>query len=92
MATARSTPSTAEDPARIQELKEELYEACVNNGSVGRLYTQKDLFALGVIPEDNPMLLMRVVQGLTDDKLLVPVNDQRKGLSWKYRTRADAQK
>ncbi|KLU82104.1 DNA-directed RNA polymerase III subunit RPC6 [Magnaporthiopsis poae ATCC 64411] len=92
MATARSTPSTAEDPAKVQELKDELYEACVNNGSVGRLYTQKDLFALGVIPEDSPMLLMRVVQGLTDDKLLVPVNDQRKGLSWKYRTRADAQK
>ena len=50
MATARSTPASAEDPARIQELKEELYEACVNNGSVGRLYTQKDLFAIGVIP------------------------------------------
>ncbi|KAL8347487.1 hypothetical protein RB601_003092 [Gaeumannomyces tritici] len=92
MATARSTPSMAEDPARIQELKEELYEACVNNGSIGRLYTQKDLFALDVVPEDSPMLLMRVVQGLTDDKLLVPVNDQRKGLCWKYRTREDAQK
>ncbi|TLS29115.1 hypothetical protein PpBr36_00061 [Pyricularia pennisetigena] len=93
MATARSTPSTTDDPAKLQDLKEELYEACVNHGSPDRLYGQKDLLALGVVSEDNPTLLLKVIQGLTDDKLLVPVNDARKGgLAWRYRTREDAAK
>ena len=91
--TAGSTPSTgSEDPAKLEILREALYEQCQNHGSQTRLYSQKDLLELGVIPEENAVLLLRVVQQLCDEKLLIPVNDPRQGLLWKWRSEEDALK
>ncbi|KAK3335932.1 DNA-directed RNA polymerase III-like protein [Cercophora scortea] len=79
------------DPAKIQILKDALYTEARQHGSESRLFTQKDLTDLNVIPNDNVILLLLVVQALCDDKLFVATSHQS-GLAWRWRSREDAKK
>jgi DNA-directed RNA polymerase III subunit RPC6 len=79
------------DAAKLDILKEALYEEVRNHGSEARLFSQKDLVDLNVVPKENVMLLVRVIQGLCDDKLLVGVTSQS-GIAWRWRSREDAKK
>ncbi|KAJ9150385.1 DNA-directed RNA polymerase III subunit RPC6 [Pleurostoma richardsiae] len=87
-----ATSSDADDPSKFELLKDALYDQCQQNGSDSRLYTQKDLLDLRIVPNNDGHMLLRIVQSLTDERLLIPVNDQRVGLAWKWRSREDARK
>lgn len=80
------------NPAKIQVLKDALYEEIRQHGSESRLFTQKDLLDLDIIPNSNITLLIQVVQGLCDDKLLVAASNQHVGLAWRWRSREEARK
>lgn len=79
------------DREKIQILKDALYEAARDHGSDQRLFTQRDLLDMQVIPQDNIGLLMQVIQILCDEKLFVG-NTTASGLSWRWRSREDAKK
>ncbi|KAK3395450.1 RNA polymerase Rpc34 [Sordaria brevicollis] len=81
----------AADRGKIQILKDALYEAARDHGSDQRLFTQRDLLDMQVIPQDNLALLMQVIQVLCDEKLFVG-NTTASGLSWRWRSREDAKK
>ncbi|KAL2021609.1 hypothetical protein VTK56DRAFT_6962 [Thermocarpiscus australiensis] len=90
MAMARD--GAADDSVKLQILKDALYDEMRQQGSESRLFTQKDLLDLNIIPSNNVMLLVRVVQGLCDDKLLVGTTNSHAGLAWRWRSREEAQK
>ncbi|KAL2124988.1 hypothetical protein VTJ04DRAFT_1353 [Mycothermus thermophilus] len=87
-----ASDSTADDAAKLKTLKDALYEEMRQHGSETRLFTQRDLLDLNVIPNNNVMLLVRVVQGLCDDKLLVGTTNHHAGLAWRWRSREEAKK
>ncbi|KAL2261760.1 hypothetical protein VTK26DRAFT_3436 [Humicola hyalothermophila] len=87
-----ATDSLADDSAKLKILKDALYEEMRQHGSETRLFTQKDLLDLNIIPNNNVMLLVRVVQGLCDDKLLVGTTNHHAGLAWRWRSREEAKK
>lgn len=84
--------STEGDAAKIQIWKDALYEEVRQHGSEARHFTQQDLLDLGVIPNNDTLLLLNVVQGLTSDKLLVGVTGGSTGIAWRWRSREDAKK
>ncbi|KAK1776936.1 RNA polymerase Rpc34 [Copromyces sp. CBS 386.78] len=79
------------DRDKLQILKDALYEAARDHGSDQRLFSQRDLLDMHVIPQDNLVLLMQVIQILCDEKLFVG-NTTASGLSWRWRSREDAKK
>jgi len=87
-----ATENAADDSAKLQILKDALYEEIRQHGSETRLFTQKDLLDLNIIPNNNVMLLVKVVQGLCDDKLLVGTTNHHAGLAWRWRSREEAKK
>jgi len=80
-----------DDAVKTQILKDSLYEEITQHGSESRLFTQKDLLDLNVIPNGDVLHLLRVVQKLCDDKLLVGTTTHG-GLAWRWRNREDAKK
>lgn len=80
-----------EDPAKLQILKDSLYEEARQHGSESRMFSQKDLTDLAVVPSGDPVLLLKIIQGLCDDKLFVGVTSQS-GIAWRWRNREDAKK
>ncbi|KAJ4297326.1 34-kDa subunit of RNA polymerase III (C) [Collariella sp. IMI 366227] len=87
-----ASDGTADNSAKLAILKDALYEEIRQHGSETRLFTQRDIVDLNVIPNGDVGLLLRVVQGLTDDKLLVGVANHHAGLAWKWRSREEAKK
>jgi hypothetical protein len=87
-----SRAGTGEDTPKVEILKDALYEEMLQHGSSERLYTQNDLIGLNIIPRNDLMLLLKVVQGLCDERLLVAATDNRTGICWRYRSREDAKK
>ncbi|KAK3905751.1 DNA-directed RNA polymerase [Staphylotrichum tortipilum] len=87
-----ASDTLADDSAKLAILKDALYEEIRQHGSETRLFTQKDLLDLNIIPNNNVLLLVRVVQGLTDDKLLVGTTNHHAGLAWRWRSREEAKK
>ncbi|KAL1843831.1 hypothetical protein VTJ49DRAFT_7182 [Mycothermus thermophilus] len=87
-----ATDNQADDSAKLKILKDALYEEMRQHGSETRLFTQRDLLDLNIIPNQNVMLLVRVVQGLCDDKLLVGTTNHHAGLAWRWRSREEAKK
>ncbi|KAK1764746.1 DNA-directed RNA polymerase III-like protein [Phialemonium atrogriseum] len=92
MAGLASPAVDGDDAAKLAVLKETLYDEMQQHGSNERLYNQKDLIDLNIIPNDDIILLLRVVQRLCDDYLLVSTNDGRSGLAWRWRSKEDARK
>ncbi|KAL2154637.1 hypothetical protein VTH82DRAFT_3313 [Thermothelomyces myriococcoides] len=82
----------ADDPVKIQILKDALYEEMRQHGSESRPFTQKDLLDLNIIPNGNLELLLQVVQRLCDDKLLVGMTNNHAGMAWRWRSREEAKK
>ncbi|KAK5651515.1 hypothetical protein OQA88_11969 [Cercophora sp. LCS_1] len=80
------------DDAKLQVLKEALYEESRQNGTEARPFTQQDLLDLSIIPRDDPILLLRVIQALTNERLFVAVSTQTTELAWRWRSREDAKK
>lgn len=87
-----SSRAPSEDPSKSDLLRDALYQAVVDNGSESRLWNQRELLALDVIPEQNLMVLMKAVQGLCQEFLFKAMNDSRVGLCWRYRPAVDAAK
>ncbi|AEO70571.1 uncharacterized protein THITE_2122199 [Thermothielavioides terrestris NRRL 8126] len=87
-----ATGSPADDSAKLQILKDALYDEIRQHGSETRLFTQSDLLDLNIIPHNDVNLLLRVVQGLTDEKLLVGTTNHHAGLAWRWRSREEAKK
>ncbi|KAL2157972.1 hypothetical protein VTH06DRAFT_4781 [Thermothelomyces fergusii] len=82
----------ADDPVKIQILKDALYEEMRQHGSEARPFSQKDLLDLNIIPNGNLELLLQVVQRLCDDKLLVGITNHNAGMAWRWRSREEAKK
>jgi DNA-directed RNA polymerase III subunit RPC6 len=89
---ASSRAGTGEDTPKVEILKDALYEEMTQHGSSERLYSQNDLISLNIIPKNDLSLLLKVVQGLCDDRLLIAASDNRVGISWRYRSREEARK
>lgn len=85
-------PPGAGEAGKIQILKDALYDAMTSRAREDHPFTQKELLELNVIPEENTSLLLQVVQGLSNEMLLKPVNDGSVGLAWCYRKVEDAEK
>ncbi|KAK0632622.1 RNA polymerase Rpc34 [Immersiella caudata] len=79
------------DHNKIQLLKDLLYSEAQEHGSESRMFSQKDLTDLGVVPPGDPALLLKIIQGLCDDKLFVGVNSPT-GIAWRWRNKEDAKK
>ncbi|KAH7363501.1 DNA-directed RNA polymerase III subunit RPC6 [Plectosphaerella cucumerina] len=86
-----ATTASSTDPAKLDVLKQAIYEAMRENGEEDRLYSQYDLLDLDIIPDRDAQLLLKTVQSLTNDKLLVVVSVSG-GLAWRYRSREEAKK
>ncbi|OIW23910.1 RNA polymerase Rpc34 [Coniochaeta ligniaria NRRL 30616] len=84
--------AAGEDTPKVEILKDALYEEMTQHGSSDRLYNQNDLINLNIIPKNDLSLLLKVVQGLCDDRLLIATSDNRMGIAWRYRSREDAKK
>ncbi|KAL2137272.1 hypothetical protein VTI74DRAFT_5003 [Chaetomium olivicolor] len=86
-----ASDNKADNPAKIAILKDALYEEIRQHGSETRLFTQRELLDLNIIPNGDVGLLLKVVQALTDDKLLVGITNHA-GLAWRWRSREEAKK
>ncbi|KAK3300589.1 RNA polymerase Rpc34 [Chaetomium fimeti] len=85
--------STADDAgAKLQILKDALYDEMRQHGSEARPFSQKDLNDLNIIPNNDVNLLLSVVQRLCDDKLLVGIANHHAGMAWRWRSREEAKK
>ncbi|KAI6082487.1 RNA polymerase Rpc34 [Hypoxylon rubiginosum] len=74
-------------------LKSQLYEACRDACATepDKPFSQEDLQRLNVLPPKDIKRLMQLIQLLTKERLLAPVNFQH-GLAWRLRSEADAAK
>ncbi|KAL6919574.1 hypothetical protein ACHAPO_004001 [Fusarium lateritium] len=87
------TPAPIEVDAATAKLgvwKEALYERCRESGT--DMFSQDDLMRLDVIPNRDLMLLARVVQSLTDDKLFITMREASGQVLWKWRDSQEAHK
>lgn len=92
MAGVASPALDGDQGAKFDILKEALYDEMQQHGTVERLYNQKDIFDLNIIPNDDLALLLRVVHGLCGEYLLVSTEHGRSGLAWRWRSSEDAKK
>ncbi|KAK4041419.1 hypothetical protein C8A01DRAFT_14805 [Parachaetomium inaequale] len=87
-----ASDSVGLDSVKSQILKDALYEEIKQHGSETRLFTQKDLIDLNIIPNNDVKQLLDIVQQLCNDKLLVGTTNHHAGLSWRWRSREEAKK
>lgn len=80
------------DNAKLAVLKEALYEQCREAGQGNDMFSQDDLLRLNVIPNGDLLLLARVVQSLSDDKLFVTMREASGQVLWKWRDAQEAHK
>ncbi|PHH67336.1 hypothetical protein CDD81_101 [Ophiocordyceps australis] len=80
------------DAAKLQVWKQALYERCKGATSDNELLSQDDLLRLDVIPNRDLILLARVVQSLSDDKLFVTMREASGQVLWKWRDAQEAHK
>lgn len=90
-ASAAGAAGTAE-AAKLAVWKEALYERCREAGPENGLFSQDDLLQLDVIPNKDLLLLARVVQSLSDDKLFVTMRESSGQVLWKWRDAQEAHK
>jgi DNA-directed RNA polymerase III subunit RPC6 len=80
------------DAAKLAVWREALYERVKETGRENDLYSQDDLLKLDVIPNRDAVLLLRIVQSLTDDKLFVTMREASGQVFWKWRDAQEAHK
>ena len=91
MATVHSSPSLeSEDRSKFQLIKDSIYDSCVAGGPETKLYTQRDILDFGIIPNNSGETLMKVIQALTAERLLIVVSLPGGNLAWKWRSAEDA--
>lgn len=76
--------------AKLSVWKEALYDRCRESGS--DMFSQDELLRLDVIPNRDLMLLARVVQSLSDDKLFITMREASGQVLWKWRDAQEAHK
>ncbi|UKZ76006.1 hypothetical protein TrVFT333_003702 [Trichoderma virens FT-333] len=77
------------DSAKLAVLKELLYDRCREEGD---MFSQDDLLRMEVIPNRDLLLLARVVQSLSDDKLFITMREASGQVLWKWRDKQEAHK
>ncbi|KAL7929418.1 RNA polymerase Rpc34 [Trichoderma chlorosporum] len=77
------------DPVKLAVLKELLYERCREEGD---MFSQDDLLRMDVVPGRDLILLARVVQSLSDDKLFITMREASGQVLWKWRDKQEAHK
>lgn len=80
------------EAAKFAVWKELLYERCKESGPGNDLFSQDDLLRLDVIPNKDLLLLARVVQSLSDDKLFITMREASGQVLWKWRDAQEAHK
>lgn len=86
--SSRANGSDA-DSAKLAVLKELLYDRCREEGD---MFSQDDLLRMDVIPNRDLLLLARVVQSLSDDKLFITMREVSGQVLWKWRDKQEAHK
>lgn len=84
------TPAPDAQTAKLAVWKEALYDRCRESGV--DMFSQDDLLRLDVIPNRDLMLLARVVQSLSDDKLFITMREASGQVLWKWRDAQEAHK
>ncbi|KAG0651389.1 putative DNA-directed RNA polymerase III subunit rpc6 [Hyphodiscus hymeniophilus] len=75
----------------IAALKTALYDACLDLSDNPRtFFNQATIFDLGVIPNNDVNILLKVTQALVDEKLFKIL--QSEGLAWRLRSHEEARK
>ncbi len=80
------------DAAKLAVWKEALYEKCKEAAPENDMFSQDDLLRLDVIPNKDLLLLARVVQSLSDDKLFITMREASGQVLWKWRDAQEAHK
>lgn len=95
MATTPAAPSpaatTSSTDSKLEVWKESLYDAFQKAGDENQLFSQYDISEFDVIPNHDTVTLLKVLQSLTNDRLLIAVSSQT-GLAWRWRSTEDAEK
>jgi len=84
-----ASPASSADEAKIESLKKQIYEQCLDE-EPETVFRQQDILDMNVIPNNDAALLLAVTQRLVDEKLFKMVRDGQ--LGWIYRPLEDAQK
>ncbi|KAF6807930.1 DNA-directed RNA polymerase III subunit rpc6 [Colletotrichum sojae] len=90
-AAASPAATTSSTDSKIEVWKEALYDAFQKAGDEDHLFTQYDILDFEIIPNRDTVTLLRVLQSLTDDRLLIVVSSPT-GLAWRWRSQEDAEK
>ncbi|KAG5979733.1 hypothetical protein E4U55_004826 [Claviceps digitariae] len=80
------------EAAKLAVWKDALYERCKAFGPGNDMFSQDDLLRLDVIPNKDLLLLARVVQSLSDDKLFITMREASGQVLWKWRDAQEAHK
>ena len=80
------------EAAKLQVWKDALYQRCKEAGPGNDLFSQDDLLRLEVIPNRDLLLLAKVVQSLSDDKLFITMREASGQVLWKWRDAQEAHK
>ncbi|RDA90286.1 hypothetical protein CP533_1490 [Ophiocordyceps camponoti-saundersi (nom. inval.)] len=80
------------EAVKLSILKDALYEACKEAWPDNGLFSQDELLQLNVIPNRNLLLLAKVVQSLSDDKLFITMRESSGQVLWKWREAQEAHK
>ncbi|KZZ89622.1 DNA-directed RNA polymerase III subunit RPC6 [Moelleriella libera RCEF 2490] len=80
------------DDAKLAVWKEALYERCREAFPENDMFSQDDLLRLDVVPNRDLMLLAKVVQSLSNDKLLITMREASGQVLWKWRDAQEAHK
>jgi hypothetical protein len=94
--TPGSNSKSAVDPVleEFKTLKKRIYDSCwdeVVSGEEGRetVFYQTDLMDLGIIPDNQVEILLRIVQALQDEKFFKVVGSSA-GIGWRARSEEEA--
>ncbi|KAK2018631.1 RNA polymerase Rpc34 subunit [Colletotrichum eremochloae] len=90
-AASPSAATTSSTDSKMEIWKETLYEHFQKAGDENQLFTQYDILDFDVIPNRDTVTLLKVLQSLTNDRLLIAVSSQT-GLAWRWRSVEDAEK
>lgn len=80
------------DVGKLQLMKDMLYERVKETSRPDDPFSQDDLLDLGVIPNGDKLLLLKVIQELSNDKLFVTMRDNSGVVCWKWREASEAKK
>ncbi|TDZ16260.1 putative DNA-directed RNA polymerase III subunit rpc6 [Colletotrichum orbiculare MAFF 240422] len=76
--------------SKIAVWKEALYDHFQRAGDENHLFSQYDILDFEVIPNRDTVTLLKVLQSLTNDRLLIAVSSTT-GLAWRWRSAEDAE-